>query len=132
MIKVPVAEIATLRTKEDFERWFETQLRKVGTTIQERSRRNSRVQPGLTWGHTAKVLAIHVRAVVLHSSFFDDDIVTRVKPWLFVSVDSIVIKRLKACGVRTTFRKIREIATKADFISFRTSLQNDAILELLA
>jgi hypothetical protein len=42
---VPVAEIATLRTKEAFERWFETQLHKVAATIQEKNRRNSRVQP---------------------------------------------------------------------------------------
>ncbi len=115
LIKVSVEEIATLRTKEGFERWFETQLRKVAATIQEKNRHNERVQPGLMWGHTAKILAIYVRAVVLHSRFFEDDIVARVKPWLFVPVDRIVIKMLATCGVRTPFRKIKEIATKADF-----------------
>ncbi len=115
LVVVPVEEMAGLRTREEFESWFEARLHEVAETLQEKNRLNSRVQPGLTWGHTAKVLAIYIRAIVLHSRFFPDDIVARVKPWLFVPVDNIVIKRLETCGVRTPFRKIREIASRADF-----------------
>jgi hypothetical protein len=115
LVTLPVEEIAGLRTKAEFERWFESQLHKVAATIQKKNRLNSRVLPGLKWGHTGKVLSIYVRSLVLQSRFFPDRVVNRVKPWLFVPVDSFTIKRLKELGVRTPFRKIRENATRRDF-----------------
>jgi hypothetical protein len=115
LVALPVEEITGLGTKEEFEYWFESQLQKVAATIEMKNRLNSRVQPGLKWGHTGKVLSIYVRSLVLHSRFFSDSVVHRVKPWLFVPVDSLTIKSLKRLGVRTPFDKIREIATKRDF-----------------
>jgi hypothetical protein len=115
LVELPVEEIGALRTKEDFEKWFEAQLREVTNTLKTKNRTNERVQPGLRWGHGAKVLAIYVRSLVLRSRYFPDQVVNRVKPWLFVPVDGFLMKRLKACGVRPPFTKIREIATRDDF-----------------
>jgi hypothetical protein len=98
-----------------FEEWFEGQLERLARVISSRNKANSRVNPGLKWGHAAKVLALYLRDVVLHSRFFTDAEVERVAPWLFVPVDSKVMERLSNLGVELPFTQIREIATKADF-----------------
>jgi hypothetical protein len=115
LVRLPVEEIPRLRTKQEFEGWFELQLGKIGRTLQKENEDNHRVQPGLVWGHGAKVLAIYLRSLVLHSRYFPDRIVNRVRSWLFIPVDSYVIKRLKRCRVPPPFSKIREIATRRDF-----------------
>jgi hypothetical protein len=115
LVQLPVEEIPKLRRQNDFERWYVHQLHKVGRVLQRRNRKNLRVQPGLVWGHGAKVLAIYIRSLVLHSRYFSDPVVSRVTPWLFIPVDGNVIKKLKSCGIKPPFSKIKEIATKADF-----------------
>jgi hypothetical protein len=115
LINVPIEEMAHLKSRAEFELWFEQQLELVATAIAKLNKSNKRVQPGLKWGHSAKVLSLYLRDVLLHSRFFSDDVVARVKPWLFVPVDSRVINRLKELGFRTPFRQIREIATREQF-----------------
>lgn len=84
LVQRPVGDINALRTKQAFERWFEQQLHTVAGTLRKNNRTNPRVQPGLMWGHGAKVLSIYVRSLLLHSRLFPDRVVHRVKPWLFV------------------------------------------------
>lgn len=115
LLDLPAEEISSLQSKDEFEQWFEVQLRKISNTLEKRNRTNQRVQPGLKWGHGAKVLAIYLRSLVLHSRYFPDQVVARVTPWLFVPVDGLLIKKLKVFGVKPPFTKIREIATRQDF-----------------
>jgi hypothetical protein len=115
LVQLPVDDIRSIRTKKDFEDWFVAQLLEIASTLETKNRTNKRVQPGLIWGHGAKVLAIYVRSLVLRSRYFPDQVADRVKPWLFVPVDGRLMKKLKACGERLPFTKIREIATRDDF-----------------
>lgn len=115
LVQLPVDNIGTLRSKKEFERWFERQLHTVAGTVRKGNRRNPRVQPGLKWGHGAKVLSIYVRSLVLHSRFFPDRVVNRVKPWPFVPVDGYSIKKLRSCGVNPPFGRIKDIATRRAF-----------------
>ena len=115
LIKVPIEVITDFRLRSEFEEWFEGQLNQLARAISRRNKTNERVQPGLKWGHAAKVLTLYLRDVVLHSRYFSDDEVSLIAPWLFVPVDSKVMARLRALGVRLPFRTIREIRTKPDF-----------------
>lgn len=112
---VPVESLPKMTGCEEFEAWFETQLSHVAHVIKKRNRTNPRVNPDLKWGHAAKVLALYLRDIVLHSRFFTDVEVTRITPWLFVPIDSRVIERLTDLGVRLPFRQIRQIASKDTF-----------------
>jgi hypothetical protein len=115
LVELPVEEITNLRSRKAFEKWYVRQLYKLGRTLEKRNRDNSRVNPGMMWGHGAKVLSIYLRSLVLHSRFFSDRVVNRVKPWLFVPVDSYLIQRLTSCGIELPFTKIKEIASRHYF-----------------
>jgi hypothetical protein len=115
LLELPVTEISRLRSKAEFERWYERQLEKVARSLRKTNRGSQRVYPGIKWGHAAKVLSIYLRNLILHSRFFPNRVVHRVKPWLFVPVDSYTIKNLKGCGVEPPFNHIREIATRGRF-----------------
>ena len=115
LLEIPVEEIRELESKAEFERWYELQLGKVASSLRKSNRSNQRIRPGMKWGHAAKVLSIYLRGLVLHSRYFPDRVVRRVRPWLFVPVDSYTIKKLKSCGVEPPYNHIREIATRGTF-----------------
>lgn len=115
LVRLPVDQLSALHSKKRFERWYELQLHKVARTLQKTNRQNARVQPGLEWGHGTKILSIYLRSLVLHSRYFPDRVVARAMPWLFVPVDSLLIRKLKGCGVRPPYRRIREMASRRDF-----------------
>jgi hypothetical protein len=81
----------------------------------EEQSQKPRIRPGLKWGHAAKILSIYLRGLVLHSRYFPDRVVHRVKPWLFVPVDSYTIKNLKRCKIQPPFNYIKDISTRKDF-----------------
>lgn len=115
LLNVPIEALPRLSDQKEFEGWCETQLAAVARAVSQRNKTNPRVNPGLKWGHAAKVLALYLRDVVLHSRFFTDGEVARIAPWLFVPVDSKVMDRLRDLGVQLHFRQIRQIATRHDF-----------------
>src|SRR5512135_2328938 len=50
LVRLPVDELSALRSKASFERWYESQLRKVARTLRKSNQHNPRVQPGIQWG----------------------------------------------------------------------------------
>jgi hypothetical protein len=115
LLGLPIDAMTQMDNRTEFEAWFETQLQHVAKAISKRNATNKRVQPGLKWGHAAKVLSLYLRDVVLHSRFFLDKDADRIATWLFVPVDSRVMERLTQLGVRLPFAKIKDIATRNDF-----------------
>ena len=115
LLRVPIEQLPALPDRRAFEAWFEKQLEPVAKTLAKRNARRNSVQPGIKWGHAAKILAIYVRDIVLHSRYFEDEEVERLTPWLFVPVDSKVMERLADLGVELPFHKIKEIATRDHF-----------------
>ena len=122
---LPVDELPQV-VKDDFRRWYETQLKKVAAEIRKRNAENSRVQPGLKWGHAAKVLSLYLRDLVEHSRYFTDREAKAIAPLLHVPIDGIVIDRLRALSVTTPCRKIKEIDSAAKFYEFQELLEDAA------
>lgn len=112
--ELPVDDLRRLE-RSGFRAWYRRQLEKVARELRKRNRDNVRLQPGLKWGHAAKVLSLYLRDIVLHSRYFPDATARRVERWLYVPVDGIVIRRLKELGVELPFGSIREIDTAAKF-----------------
>lgn len=115
LLKLPVEDLRGLRDRAEFERWYEQQLAKVASSLRKNNRDNERIRPGIKWGHAAKILSIYLRGLVLHSRYFPDRVVRRVKPWLFVPVDSYTIKNLKRCKVQPPFNHIKDISARKTF-----------------
>jgi len=106
--RLPIDDLASMKRGE-FPRWYERQLSKIARSVARLNGDNTRVLPGLKWGHSAKVLSLYLRDMVFHTRYFTDAEVERIGPWLPVPVDGIVIQRLTKLGLRLPFKAIREI-----------------------
>jgi hypothetical protein len=125
LTRIPVDELRHLPVGQ-FNSWYERQLGIVARQLSELNSRNQRVQPGLKWGHGAKVLSLYLCYVVLHSRYFSDREVSRLAPWLHVPVDGLVMARLRVLGCRLPFRAIREIDSTEKFYIVQDMLQEAA------
>jgi len=112
---VPVDKLVELNDASEFKSWFEGQLEIVAQEIKQRNPNNSRIYPGYKWGHAAKVLNLYLWEVVLGSRYFTDSEMSRIRPWLYVPIDGLVIRRLRQMGLRLPFAKIKEIDSPEDF-----------------
>ena len=63
------------------------------------------------------MLALYCRDIVLRTRYFTEKDVNRLLPWLYVPIDSMVINKLRACGVRLPFTLIKEIDTEHKFFN---------------
>jgi len=119
---LPVDDLPQVAKKE-FQGWYETQLDEAAAEIRKRNSENERVQPGLKWGHSAKVLSLYLRDLVEHSRYFTDREAKAIAPSLHVPIDGIVIDRLRALEVATPCRKIKEIDSADKFYEFQEVLE---------
>ncbi len=109
-----------------FRQWYEEQLERVAVEIRIRNSDNSRLLPGLKWGHSSKVLYLYLVGLVEQSRYFSDKDCRKIAPWLYVPIDGVVIDRLRKLGVQLPFRKIREIDTSEKFYSVQDHLHEAA------
>lgn len=107
-------------TQEQFDNFFFYALRKLDEAILEKNRNNSRVGNGHKWGHAAKVLCLYLRDLVLYTRYFDDEDALRLQYFLYMPVDSVVMKHLRACGVRVSPQRIKEIDSEEEFRAIQT------------
>jgi hypothetical protein len=114
-----VDSLPRLKTRKQFEKWYERNLSDLARIVAKHNRGNSRIRPGLKWGHSAKILSLYLRDIVEHSRYFSDSVARRICPWLFVPVDSKVLGRLGSLKADVPFDRIREIATRKDFYSIQ-------------
>lgn len=108
-------ELRKCRTQKQFDNFFFDALSKVDRAILEKNRNNSRVGDGHKWGHAAKVLCLYLRDLVLYTRYFADEDALRLQDLLYMPVDSVVMKQLRACGVRITPERIKEIDSEDEF-----------------
>ncbi len=71
-------------------------------------------------------MALYVRDLVLSSRYFSDTDAAKVRAFLHVPVDSVVIGRLGKLGVRQPFTKIKEIDTREKFYGVQEALASAA------
>jgi len=115
LMGLPTEELGGLRSQAEFNRWYRRQLARVAREVRRRNKGNDRVQPGLKWGHSAKVLSLYLRDLVLHTRLFSERQAKRIAAWLYVPIDGVVIRRMSKLGVPLPFDQIQEIATAKVF-----------------
>jgi hypothetical protein len=123
---IPYDEIPLLQNQEDFRQWFEYHLDILAEEIHKKNADNHKINPGYKWGHATKILTLQVREIVLNSRYFSDETVQRISPWLYVPIDSVVIKRLKQVGVRPKFSRINQIDSAENFYFVQEALETAA------
>jgi hypothetical protein len=124
--KLDVDTLVRLRDQEQYSEWFDAQVARVAQAIDRHNPHNSRIRPGFKWGHATKITAIFIRDLVLSSRYFSDSEAERISFFLYVPIDSVVIRRLKLLGVRLPFRKIKEVDTREKFYLVQNTLEKAA------
>jgi hypothetical protein len=120
--RIEVDAVVRFRTQDQFSDWFDKHVGHIAKLIDQQNPRNSRIRPGIKWGHATKIMAIYIRDLVLSSRYFSDSDAARVSFFLHVPVDSVVIGRLKKLGSRQPFSKIKEIDTREKFYGVQEAL----------
>ena len=120
--KIDVDAVTRFKNQEQFSEWFDSHVEGIAKLIDQHNPRNTRIRPGIKWGHSTKIMAIYIRDLVLSSRYFPDADAKRVSFFLHVPVDSIVIGRLRTLGIRQSFSKIKEIDTREKFYGVQDAL----------
>lgn len=115
LVSVDVDEMPKFSGQDQFRGWFEQNLNTLVEVIKLNNPNNHRVNPGYKWGHGTKVLTLFLREIVLNRRYFSDAEMERISPWLYVPIDSVVMKRLSTLGCRLPFKAIKEIDTAEKF-----------------
>ena len=119
---IDLRPLTAMRTADQFERWYQQQLDRIGRVIRKTNADNPRVHPGYKWGHGAKVLSLFVRELVLGSRYFPDAVVRRLEPWLYAPIDRIALGHLKSRGLTDCVSAIKQIDSQARFGAIQDAL----------
>jgi len=121
--KIDVDRLPTVASAAKYSAWFDRNLERVARVIRFHNAGNSRIRPGLKWGHASKVMSLYVRDLVLKSRYFSDADSMKIAPYLHVPIDGVVMDRLRALGVPLPFKLIKDIDTRAKFYFLQNSLE---------
>jgi hypothetical protein len=124
--KINIDALSSIRDQKAFSRWYDTQLALVARGIKKLNKGNSRISPGVKWGHAAKVLSLFVRDLVLRSDYFSRKDVRRMVGFLHAPVDSIVIERFRELKVPLRFSRIKDIDSRSKFDEVQKALSSSA------
>jgi hypothetical protein len=76
---------------------FKAALDLVARSLRKRNSRNTKVNPGLKWGHAAKILNIVIRDLTFVGQF-DEAQVDRLEKFLYCPIDRVILKSLRDRG----------------------------------
>jgi hypothetical protein len=125
--KLDVDTITRFKGQDQFSAWFDEHVERIAKIIDQHNPRNTRIRPGLKWGHATKIMALYVRDLVLSSRYFSDMDAATISAFLHVPVNSVVIERLRELGARQPFTKIKEIDTREKFYGVQEALASAAL-----
>jgi hypothetical protein len=125
LVAVASRELSKINSRAAFENWFEKQLEGVARTLRQKNARNKRVQPGLKWGHAAKVLSLFIRDVV-SARVLSRRVSKRVEGFLFVPIDGPNLRHLRQLQVPVKFKAIKNIRSRGDFYVIQNLLADAA------
>ena len=122
-------QLLKLKNQKDYKVWFEANLKDISRVIKKtnpnkRSKRS--IYPGYKWGHAAKILNLYVREVVENRHYFSEAQVRRIRDWLYVPIDSKVMRRLRELKMDFDFKKINEIKSRKIFYGVQDLLARAA------
>lgn len=123
---IPVKELKSIRSEQEYNHWFEKQLYRVAHEIKRTNPRNRKIYPGYMWGHAAKVLNLYLRDIVHNSRFFSDGVVKRLSFWLYIPIDGILLKRLRQLDCETGLKAIKDIDSSEKFYRLQGMLSKAA------
>lgn len=115
-------ELTSLDNERDYQKWFDAKTENIAARLKQRNHCNSRVNPGLKWGHATKILSLFVRDMVANSRFFCARESSRIERWLYAPIDSIAINRLRHLGAEPGFSRIKDIDTRIKFYRVQDAL----------
>jgi hypothetical protein len=124
--KIDIDVLPTLAIQEHFSDWFNARVGRIARVIIRLNPNNSRIRPGVKWGHATKIMAIFVRDLVLSSRYFSEAEAERLSYFLHVPLDGIIIGRLKELGVSLPFDRIKRIDTQDKFYGVQETLSRAA------
>jgi hypothetical protein len=113
--KINVDDLLRLRDQTDYKSWFETHLSKLSQEIKKTNPTNTNIFPGYKWGHATKILNLYIREVVEYKRYFRESEAAKIRKWLYVPIDSQVMKKIRALGYTLPFNKIKDIDTAKKF-----------------
>jgi hypothetical protein len=122
LLQLDMASLQKIRSAAAYSSVFEYQLEYLAQSIRRSNRLNSRIKPGLKWGHATKVLCLYHRGMVLHSRFYGERTADRLSSYLFAPIDNVVIDRLRHLGYNPGVSNIKSIDTKRKFYKIQNDL----------
>jgi len=126
--RLRIDRLRKCRSQQEFYRFFTKALGVVDQAILLKNRGNKTIGTGHKWGHAAKVTCLYIRGIVLHTRYFNDATAKRLRPFLFVPVDKIVLRELRRCGVKleSKAKAIKQIDSKKKFFEIQDLLAKAA------
>lgn len=113
--RINVDDLLQLRDQTDYKSWFETHLSKLSQEIKKTNPNNTNIFPGYKWGHATKILNLYIRGVVEYKRYFRESDAAKIRKWLYVPIDSLVMKKIRDLGYNLPFDKIKDIDTAKKF-----------------
>lgn len=123
--EIEIDQLKSIKNQTEFNKWFDDELESLAKVVRRHNHNNKRINPGVKWGHSSKVLCLYCNAMVLFSRYFSDDEATRLSFWLFVPLDGIILRKLESLDY-TAPAKIRLIQTRKDFYRVQNDLGSAA------
>ena len=126
--KMDLSSLQNIKSQSEYKIWFEDKLKCLAKVIKKNNpiSKKPKIYPGYKWGHSTKVHCLFLNDVIIHRDFFDTKTANRLVYFLYLPIDSIVIKRLKKIGVKLDFVRIKEIDTDDKFYSVQDILKKSA------
>lgn len=113
--KINVDDLLRLKDEVNYKAWFQNNLSKLSQEIKKTNPQNKNIYPGYKWGHATKILNLYIREVVEYKRYFRDADAAKIRKWLYVPIDSQVMKMIRKLDYTLKFSKINEIDTADKF-----------------
>lgn len=113
--RIDINDLLRLKDETDYKSWFKNHLSKLSQEIKKTNPQNTSIYPGYKWGHATKILNLYIREVVEYKRYFRESEAAKIRKWLYVPIDSQVMKKIRALGYTLPFNKIKDIDTAKKF-----------------
>jgi hypothetical protein len=124
---IDIEELLEIRSRGNFKDWFENKLDELTKVIPKTTSRGKKISDGARkWGYGAKILNLFLRDIIFHHRYFTEKNANRIQYFLYVPLDSIVIKRLFKLREQLSFKRIKDIDTPEKFYTVQNRLKHAA------
>lgn len=122
LLEIDFDALHAITSQVIFDSWFDAGVSRVAAALRIKNASKRECNPGIEWGHAAKIMSIFVRDIVERTAYFDGSTRDRLMPLLYNPLDSRVFNRLKELGWNGTVNKIKDVAAREDFYGLQETL----------